>query len=37
MLKKQAKSGRIPIYLRVLHNTQKAEARHNKELSESDL
>jgi integrase len=36
-LKKQAKSGRIPIYLRVFHNNEKAESRLSEEITEDDL
>ena len=35
-LKKRAKNGRIPIYLRVHHNNEKAEARLNEEISQED-
>lgn len=35
--KRNARSERIPIYLRVLHNGQKAEARLNEDISIKDL
>jgi hypothetical protein len=34
---KHSETGRIPIYLRVLHNDQKVEAGLNEEFSEMDL
>jgi hypothetical protein len=37
LLKKNAKTGNIPIYLKIIHNRQKAEARLNEELSENDM
>jgi hypothetical protein len=35
--KRNSKTGRIPIYLRVIHNGQKAEARLNENISIKDL
>jgi site-specific recombinase XerD len=36
-LKKSKKTGKIPMYLRVLHNGNKAESRLNAEIDEKDL
>jgi hypothetical protein len=35
--KQNAKNNRIPIYLRVMHNGQKAEARLNEEITPEEL
>ena len=36
-LKKSKKTGRIPMYLRILHLGVKAEARLNADVNEKDL
>jgi hypothetical protein len=36
MLKKQAKNGKIPIYLRVFHNNEKAESGLSEEITEDE-
>lgn len=35
--KQSSRTGKIPLYLRIIHNGQKAEARLNEEITEEEL